>query len=191
MITKLQIGCGGNPREGWLNTDLEPVSEDVAQLDVTKPFPFPSNDFDFIFSEHLIEHVTYPEGVAMLKECYRVLRPGGTVRISTPDLEFVLSLYSPVVSQHKYIEWATQLFIKDAPYAHPTFVINNFVRNWGHTFIYDEDVLADVLCNAGFSQIVRCELCKSQHQELRDLENEKRLPAGYLAMETLTLEGTK
>ena len=91
---KLQIGCGTNLLDGWFNTGIS-LKECWygAYLDAGKPFPFSDSTFDYIFSEHLFEHLTYKQGLNMLKECYRVLKPGGVMRLATPDLRFLLGLY--------------------------------------------------------------------------------------------------
>jgi hypothetical protein len=65
------------------------------------------------------------------------------------------------------------------------------VRDWGHQFIYDEKTLRLSLERAGFTNIVRCDLNHSEIDSFKNLENESRLPAGFLKLETLTLEGTK
>lgn len=65
------------------------------------------------------------------------------------------------------------------------------MRNWGHQFIYDEKTLSLTLRSAGFSDITRCELNASDDDALRGIENESRLPQGYLALESMTLEATK
>ena len=56
------LGCGSSILKGWLNTDFEPVSDEVVYLNVTVRFPFPDGAFDCVFSEHMIEHVTLPMG---------------------------------------------------------------------------------------------------------------------------------
>jgi predicted SAM-dependent methyltransferase len=53
---------------------------------------FEDNTFDYIFSEHMIEHVDHDGAVAMLRECYRVLKPGGTICMATPDLAVIVGL---------------------------------------------------------------------------------------------------
>ena len=65
----------------------------VYQLDVTKPFPFQSGIFDAVFSERMIEHIPYLAGRSTLQECFRVLKAGGMIRISTPNLHFLIDLY--------------------------------------------------------------------------------------------------
>jgi len=191
-ITRLHIGCGGSLLEGWLNSDIAPYSGKVLQLDATRMFPFANGTFDYIFSEHMIEHISYVSGCAMLAECHRVLKKNGKIRISTPDLRFLIDLYGDSKSplQKEYIKWATDSFI-GAPYCDDTFVINNFVRDWGHLFIYDEKTLRSSLERAGFTTVVRCELNESQDDMLKNLEHEDRMPKGFLRLESMTLEATK
>jgi predicted SAM-dependent methyltransferase len=104
---KLHIGCGHNKPGDWLNTDITDHA-DVCFLDATTTFPMPDNAFDYAFSEHMIEHVPYEAGQVMLKECLRVLKPGGKVRIATPNLTNILALYTdaPTPIQQEYIRWS-------------------------------------------------------------------------------------
>ena len=88
-VRKLQLGAGGNVHPGWLNTDIADYKREheIVYLDARKPFPFPDASFDLVSSEHMIEHLSYPEGLHCLRECLRVLRPGGVVRLATPSLD--------------------------------------------------------------------------------------------------------
>jgi predicted SAM-dependent methyltransferase len=192
-IRKLHIGSGENNLSGWLNSDRGPELKNVLNLDATEPFPLDPNEFDYVFSEHMIEHISYSEGLLMLNECFRVLRKNGTIRISTPNLPFLIDLYKEDKSnlQLEYIKWSTDNFITDVDCYEDTFVINNFVRDWGHQFIYDEKTLRMSLEKAGFTNITRYDLNQSEHDSLKNLENEDRLPAGFLRLETISLEGTK
>lgn len=90
---KLHLGCGGNYLAGWLNTDYY-RDDKRSRLDVTKRFPFPDGSFDFAFSEHMIEHISYTDARTMISECFRVLKPGGVLRLSTPDFRFLIRLYT-------------------------------------------------------------------------------------------------
>lgn len=193
---KLHIGCGKHILAGWLNTDsyLQDPSLPVCLLDASKRFPFADGTFAYVFSEHMIEHVSYPAGRHMLSECLRVLEPGGVLRVSTPDLDFLLDLRRPDKSplQREYIQWAAETSTPNVP--DPTnevFLINNFVRDWGHTFIYDERTLRQSLQLAGFGQLRKCELQESPVECLRNLENEARMPPGFLRLESMVLEAIK
>lgn len=105
----------------------------------------------------------------------------------------MIDLYGEPKSQLQmdYIKWATDAFVHAAPCYDATFVINNFVRDWGHLFIYDEKTLCLSLENAGFSNITKCDLNESADESLRNLENEQRMPKGFLKLESITLEATK
>lgn len=190
---KLHVSCGDNGLEGWLNTEYFPTARGLVHLDATGPFPFPDGAFDFVFSEHMIEHVPYAGGQNMLRECHRVLREDGVLRVSTPDLAFLVDLYRSDKSelQRAYVDWNTKCFLPHAPHSEDTFVINNYFRCWGHSFIYDEKVMRHSLERAGFDDLETCELHASRHEALRSLEHEHRLPAGFLRLESLIMEGTK
>ena len=192
-IRKLNIGCGENTLQGWLNSDCYPKSDKVMYIDATKPFIFKDNQFYYIFSEHMIEHISYQHGMQMLKECYRVLKSGGKLRVSTPDLSFLINLYrsNKYEIQNEYIQWITDNFIQNAPFYDETFVINIFMREWGHQFIYDEKILRYSFNAVGFKDVKVCLIHKSDDVNLCYLENESRMPAGFLRLESLILEGTK
>ena len=190
---KLHLGCGLNPLDGWLNSDvtLPPPFKNVMYLDATRPFPFSANTFAYVYSEHMIEHLPFSEGRAMLCECFRVLAPGGKVRITTPDLAFAIDLYRQDLSalQERYIEWVSAT--QQLPGREIGFSINQLIHGWGHQFIYDEHTLRRVLEIAGFSNVVMTGLNQSRATAFRNLANERRLPDGLLDLESMTLEATK
>jgi predicted SAM-dependent methyltransferase len=79
MSVKLQFGCGGNRLEGWQNYDSE--------IDIAKPpLPFRDAYADFIFAEHVLEHVPLQEAIRFLRDCHRILKPGGTIRLAVPSI---------------------------------------------------------------------------------------------------------
>lgn len=188
---KLNIGSGDHPLPGWWNTDLNPCHPSITQLDATQRFPFNDGIFSRVFSEHMIEHVPYAGGLAMLRECNRVLEPGGRIRISTPNLNFLIDLVRRFDKiDLDYIAWACGVFNPGEPVRAAT-VFNNFVRAWGHQFIYDRDTLSTALLAAGFVKIRAHGLQQSEDLEFRGLENDTRMPPGFLALETMTLEAEK
>lgn len=192
-VPKLHLGCGYNRLGGWLNTDVAPSSPAVLRLDATGPFPFDDGTFDYAFNEHIIEHVPYPDGERMVQECFRVLRPGGILRTTTPDLAFLVQLYLDPDSEitQAYLRFYAEAATPWAPTRDPVFYLNNFVRDWGHQFIYDEGALRLALEAAGFTDIRRCACGESDHEALQGIENERRMPEGYVAMESFVMEATR
>jgi predicted SAM-dependent methyltransferase len=151
---KLQLGAGEHPHDGWLNTDLHGYGhDDLVFLDVRKPFPLPDASFDLVYSEHMLEHLTYAEGQRCLRECLRVLRPGGVIRVATPSLERLARLYDGGDVQESYVRWAVETLEPETDAPLPGVAINNFVRSWGHRFIYDPQTLRHALAEAGFVDV--------------------------------------
>jgi len=189
---KLHIGSGWRRLEGWLNSDIQLIP-DVMQMDATKQFPFADNTFEYVFAEHMIEHVPYPKGTRMLQECYRVLRQSGVMRVITPDLATIIGLYGrdQCSNQREYLQWFSQAFLEDGSPPNAVLAINAMFRMWGHQFLYDETTLTYSMTEAGFRDVGRCSLGGSHHQELQNLENEQRYPKGLLNFESLALEGSK
>jgi predicted SAM-dependent methyltransferase len=188
---KLHIGCGDNHLRGWLNTELCPRGDEIF-LDATRPFPFADNSFSLVYSEHMIEHIPYADAVRMVRECFRVLRPGGTIRLVTPDLAFLRGLLdgAPDPRREAYFDFYRRHNRMPEPFS-TTHLVNHFVRAWGHQFIYDRDALSELLSNAGFEAITPRRLSESPVPELNNLAKLDRMPDGLLEMESLIAEARK
>lgn len=169
---KLQCGCGHNILQGWLNTDLFPEHDEVAYLDCTERFPLADKTFDYVFTEHQIEHIDYLAGQHMLRECFRVLKPGGMLRIATPNLANILGIYTDEKTdiQKRYIQWSVDRFQKHIGIYSDTFVINNFFRSWGHRFIYDPPAMIHALEAVGFANIQQFSPGESDNPGLKNME---------------------
>lgn len=172
---KLHINCGTNVLEGWLNTDLYAKHElGVYSLNLLEKFPFENDTFDYIFSEHGFEHFKIEDLNLILKECFRVLKKGGTMRISTPDLRKLIDFYLKDTSDNReYLHLQTDKwlpFSKEHGIESKALVLNNFFRNWGHEVIYDEETFCELLSLAGFTNIVRVPVGKSANPSLNEIE---------------------
>ena len=188
----IEFGAGGHQVPGWLHTDRD-ASGHVLPLDITQPFPIADRTFDYVYSEHMIEHVTFEQGRFMLRECFRIMKAGSIIRIVTPCIGFLIHLFSEARSEleNRYIEWATKQFVPSAPKPLPSLVFNNFVRNWGHQFIYDRATMRLVLSDTGFVDIKECRIGHSDHERLRNLEMVGRIPEGFLELESMIFEGMR
>jgi predicted SAM-dependent methyltransferase len=160
-VTRLHVGSGPQILEGWINIDNVQYPGVDQVLDVTQGLPFA--DVSFVFAEHFIEHLAYPDALALLRECRRVLRDDGILRLSTPNLDWV---------------WVThyRLGMSDTEEVQACFALNRAFRGWGHQFLYNERTLRATLADAGFGDVVRREYGESTHAELRGLERHEKSP---------------
>lgn len=163
-ITRLHLGCGDNLLQGWANIDFN-ANAGVIGHNLTRPLPLEANTIEFIYTEHFIEHITRDEGVSFVTDCYRVLKPGGVLRISTPNLRRLIDDYlSGSTDEWKEWDWAPETSCQ---------MVNGGMRLWGHQFVYDHDELERLLGEAGFNSTNRTGWRESQYEELRGLETRK------------------
>jgi predicted SAM-dependent methyltransferase len=89
----LNIGCGNRFHPDWTNLDFHSTGPGVIAHNLLDGLPFANNTFDVVYHSHVIEHFTKKDAAALIKECYRVLRPGGTLRVVFPDFEQAVREY--------------------------------------------------------------------------------------------------
>lgn len=141
-MTKLNIGCGGNILEGFQNHDLD--------VDICKPLPWENDSVDFILAEHVFEHVPGPDAFRFLKECRRILKPGGVLRLCVP-----------VIDRERGLTKAAK---------------EDLIVNHGHLCAYTEELLIELVSVAGFiaSNVTKRKDCDGHHRvigvEKDDLE---------------------
>jgi predicted SAM-dependent methyltransferase len=169
---KLHIGASGSLLSGWLNTDFILESSGVVYLDATQRFPLPDDAFDYVISEHMIEHIDYAGGQSMLSECFRVLKPGGRIRLTTPDLQVLARLCAPHLDpmQTTYVNFITDQLFPEIKTNRGVFAINVGFRAWGHQFIYDPQTLSGAMAGQGFEDFKIYKPGISDDPNLRGLE---------------------
>jgi predicted SAM-dependent methyltransferase len=196
-VAKLQIGTGANILDGWFNTDIVPDKKrKIHFLDLAWCFPFPEESFEYIFSEHSLEHLSFNEGLFMLRECWRVLKHNGKIRIATPDLNKLIEYYANESKLHSdYSEFEYEHFIKHKiarDILTKDIVLNNFFRDWGHKFIYDNQTITCALQDAGFVNIKTYGIGVSDDAAFVGLEQHGNIISDeFNEMETMIVEAVK
>lgn len=193
-LRKINIGSQNNPFEGWLNVDIWVGFEGVAFMDATKPFPLSDNSFDYIFSEHMIEHISLDEADFMLKECSRILKKGGKIRVATPALDnfanWIINGF-PKEFEDYHQNLSSGSFKTPIPML-PDFALNYITYNYAHRFIHSRKTLKYLLERHNFKNIVEVKPRESSDPQLQNLE----IHAQYMGedlydLETFVLEAEK
>lgn len=137
---KLHLGCGDVILDGWVNIDLYDEHADL-KWDI-KHLPYDENTIDEIYNAHVIEHFDFYEAFDVLREWHRVLKPGGSLTVETPDF---------LETCRKFVNSDEQTRIN--LYGHI------FAKPWLpgqiHKFLYTENQLRWTLMQCGFKNINR------------------------------------
>ena len=166
-MLKLHIGCGEVYLNNWINIDFESPKADLIH-DLRKPLPYENGSVDLIHNEHFIEHLTAEEGVEFLKDMHRIIKPGGVIRIATPDLDYLAFKY--------WFGWKKQDWIENYGYSHiqtKAEMMNAVFHYWGHKWLYNFEELNRRLTEAGFKKIQRVKYRQSKNPHLKNLETRK------------------
>ena len=119
----INLGCGAKYNEQWTNVDFVSTGKEVIAHNLTKGIPFKDNSFKVAYHSHVLEHFTKPGAEKFISECYRVLQPGGILRVAIPDLEAIA---------RNYIKYLDAALANDAS--------ANEKYNWTMLELYDQVV---------------------------------------------------
>ena len=92
-VNYINIGCGKKFHTSWENVDMVSHSAHVKKANLLKGIPYPSNSFDVVYHSQVLEHFPKDKAPHFIAECYRILKPGGTIRIVVPDLQNIIEEY--------------------------------------------------------------------------------------------------
>lgn len=194
-IRGLHCGSGGTLLPGCLNTDAAALVDqsglgterdriylcDDATLylphDATQLFPLADHVFDWVYSEHFIEHLTPDAASAWLAEVRRVLKPGGLLRISTPDLAKYAAGYTDPQGKFYQIHQRRlhEMGVRGAS-QRKAWMLNQIFRLWQHQWIYDFAELEQAVVSAGFPRaaVQRCGFQQGGLEEVARLDQAVR-----------------
>lgn len=151
---KVNAGCHSVQfHHGWINTDILDLSDwsrangyRFTRHDLTRGLWFDDGVVDIIYASHVLEHFPHAQGLAVLKEFHRVLKPGGICRIIVPDAAKLTKMaidgtlgqfdeVSPTAAAHS--SQAGKLY--------------ELLAGGDHRAFYDETALGQAMIAAGFS----------------------------------------
>lgn len=184
-MIRLNLGCGSVRPKGWINTDsslnanlqripfigkplakiFNPVgydSNNLIYMNLNKNWRYKSSSVDIVYASHLFEHLTLQSADLFLKEAYRVLKPGGVMRIVVPDLYQIVKKYINEYDSFaanedptEFVMWAINMH-REGQYGSPS-VIRKIIHEWQgyphqHKFMYDPKSLSQKVLKYGFKE---------------------------------------
>lgn len=97
----VNIGCGTTYHKNWVNIDYSSDSNFVLEHDLSKGIPLETETVDFLYNSHILEHFSKESAKELLNECFRVLKPGGIIRVVIPDLKSLAEEYLKAFNEYK------------------------------------------------------------------------------------------
>lgn len=155
-VRRVQVGCGPhNAIVGWWNTDIRSFPGIDAVMDATQPWPY--SGLEYVYGEHFLEHLTLDGALRFLEHAGNSLGSGGRIRLSTPNLEWVLLTH--------YASGA-----EPEETLNGTMRINRAFHGWGHQFLYSRVMLEYLLTELGFRDVAFFSYGESDTPALANLE---------------------
>jgi predicted SAM-dependent methyltransferase len=169
---RVHLGSGDRPKGGWVNVDLLGHRVDLA-WNLNRALPFDDGSVEWIFQEHLLEHLTLERGLALLKDCHRMLKPGGVLRIGVPNADAYVRSYCD----------GSGAFLETVRPGRPTpmLALQEEFYWHGHQTMYDFETLTLLCMAAGFDSVERREFGSTRLTSIPDSEF-RRLDTLYVEM---------
>jgi len=166
-LVKLNVGSFINCFHGWVNIDRLDLSEfarrngyTFKQLDVRNGLPYQDESVDIILASHFLEHLNREEGEQFLKECFRVLKPRGVIRLSVPDSKLLVQKYlKGEIMEYRHVNVGVENAGDEAEALFHLLLA-------GHKTVYDEKSLKGLLEKIGFIRAKRMPFNKSRSKAI-------------------------
>lgn len=178
---KLEIG-GLVQRDGWIVTNVNAVTK--LYLDATTRWPIEDDAVSHVFSDNVIEHLPLAANRAMFEEMRRCVRPGGVVRLITPNVRAHVEMYlsgAPALDDAAARHYRSMGLVVE----HPIDVLRIPIGAFGHHegYVWDFETLRSELERAGFVDVVQTATGESDHAEFQDLDRRTNEGGAQLAVE--------
>ena len=191
---RINLGSGPNAIPNWTNVDYAigarlariPIlgglvksigifncdwDSSIVIANLQKRFPWADDSVDIVYSSHTVEHFSKSEGDAFLRECHRVLVPGGIIRIVVPDLSVVVQKYNDgELHAEDFVDKLDVLYESEGNFLKR--ILCPYIQ-FPHRCMYDHDGLVRVMSNIGFDASPK-QAFESDIDDIRTIETENR-----------------
>jgi SAM-dependent methyltransferase len=155
----INLGSGSINLPGFINIDFFTCSAADYKADLRFPLRIPDESIDGIFCEHTLEHLDYRQGENLLRECYRILKSGGIIRLIVPDVGLFVKHYNDP-SSGWFHQWEKLMFEEsidpdrsDRKLLTRMQAISFVTQEYGHISAWDEETSEVVLRKAGLGGV--------------------------------------
>lgn len=193
----VNLGSGTKNVKGFINIDFFTAPGIDYGADLRYPLKIPNNSIDGIFCEHTLEHLTYNQADALLKESHRILKPGATIRIVVPDLSLFIMNYHENNSEW-FSKWEYLMFQssrdearKKRRLASNLEAISFVTQEYGHVSCWDVKTLSTYLTNNKFKEITQCSFMQGSDEKLLIDQNEEARKFVSLYLEAMKSDGDR
>jgi len=151
---------------GWINADVKHGPGIEISRDIRDRLPLESGSIDYVVTVHALQEIPFDELVGVLEELRRVLKPGGTLRISVPDVDRAIDAY----------RCGDQEFFL-VPDDDAASVGGKFVTHlvwYGYTrSLFTKDFMEELLRRAGFEKVHHCRFQRTEsgHADIVSLDD--------------------
>jgi len=165
-MTKINFGSGPYPLAGWINVDIDPSGRPDVVADLCRPLPFATGTADFIHTEDFIAQLDPVPLQGFLRECRRILKPEGAMRMLTPDLERFARMY---LEDPEHLVWIWTTFVGVPLDTGTACEVLNLGMRLAGRFQYDFETFSQIAAKAGLDT-VRVAYNESRFEALRGLD---------------------
>jgi predicted SAM-dependent methyltransferase len=182
-VRKVHLGST-YPLAGFLNSQIT----DAVPVDINRRLPFPDGSLDLIYNSHVVEHIHRRQFHGFLKECLRVLRPGGRLIVSTPSIKnLVAVLYGQDETARGVLLDRARMHSTEGFHS-PGQHLNIVMRAYGHRWLYDAEYAAKAGALIGFSRSYAVDNLAIPDPQLVDYLKARKSPGWFLETETFVFE---
>ena len=180
---RYNLGCGLKIYENFMNVgywsqlNSEVLYKNLNGTDNTVMFnhdlrngvPALDESLELVYHSHMLEHLSYADGISFLKECFRVLKPGGKMRVLVPDIQLWINAY---FQNNKFFfeQYRKYGGIDSDIYCTNGAVFMGMLHSHEHKFGYDYDSLEWVLKLVGFTDIKKTLYADSDIDDIKIME---------------------
>lgn len=169
-MLKLNLGCGGNIIPGYVNISYDEGkqnSEWYLNHDLSIGIPYDNGTVDVIYHCHFLEHLSYFDGIQLLKNSYSAMKDGAVMRILVPDLKLWAMCY--LQEDREFLDAYRDAYL-GPQYPTDGAIFMGMLHNHGHKMGWDWDTLKYFLNEAGFKDIRNWYYQESKLEDIKELE---------------------